>query len=99
MCEAPKKIYLNYWLDKWYTDKRKEGDTAYIRADLVDGMREALELSIKNLVYHLGSCPLDTTDWARPGGCDGICDNYEGIHEKCWKAYIMQAALEEMKDE
>ena len=43
MNEAPKKIYLNNWIDKWYVDKRKEGDTEYIRADLVDGMREALE--------------------------------------------------------
>ena len=39
MNEAPKKIYLNNWIDKWYVDKRKEGDTAYIRADIVDGLR------------------------------------------------------------
>ena len=47
MNKAPEKIYLNNWIDKWYVDKRKEGDTAYIRSDIVDGMREVCEAVVE----------------------------------------------------
>ena len=53
MSEAPKKIYLqtqgDYFGYTWY--HRPIGNTGikYIRADLVDGMREALETVIEQL--------------------------------------------------
>ena len=59
MNNAPKKIYLKHWLNKWYDDKRKEGDTAYIRADLVDEMQETLE-TVFNLLKDpciIPNCP------------------------------------------
>ena len=74
MNEAPKKIYLHKFLDKasvfsriWQREKERDDYITYIRADLVDGMREALEAVVEAFWY-------DTTDDI-PCEC-AMCDAY-----------------------
>ena len=45
MNEGPKKIHLKYFGISEYYLSDDEADTTYIRADLVDGMQEALEVA------------------------------------------------------
>ena len=58
MNEAPKKIYLHKFLDKasvfsriWQREKERDDYITYIRADLVDGMREALEVGLDDIEF------------------------------------------------
>jgi len=68
MNEAPKKIWIHdgFWLSGdssyWSTDeKESEIDTQYIRADLVDGLVEALKHTAK-LLEALGGTALMAED-------------------------------------
>ena len=64
MSEAPKRLYLrshaSYVDTTWYHELIGSAGTEYIRADLVDGMRETLE-SIAGLA--------DTYVVCNPGQC------------------------------
>ena len=51
MSDAPEKIYMQFGKDavlsgSWCTMRIDNFNTEYIRADLVDGMREALEAAL-----------------------------------------------------
>ena len=91
MNKAPEKIYLNNWIDKWYVDKRKEGDTEYIRADLVDGLREAL----KDAVLHLNNAPFNYENEVTDSGIDE--GEYYGWRAHSELVKLLEAALETEK--
>jgi len=50
MNEAPKKIWVwDYAADQMVNENPDSTDVPYIRADLVDGLVEALEMCVKHL--------------------------------------------------
>ncbi len=50
MSEAPKKIWYDLYSFEGGLEKLSQHDTQYIRADLVDGLVEALEECVKQNV-------------------------------------------------
>jgi len=66
MNEAPKKIWIHdgFWRSGdssyWSTDeKESEIDTQYIRADLVDGLVEALKICLAGNGYEFDDRPAE----------------------------------------
>ena len=94
MSDTPEKIYVGRWDTSWHDNRDLTCDIEYIRADLVDGMRKALEAGVKALMM----CGLYLED--------NIPDEYQKVIDLGYYrlsqleiAFHSQAALEEMKDE